>query len=164
VRLLVRALEAVSEAAGSLAAIVVLGLTAFIASAVFCRRVLGAPILAADEISGYGLLAIVFLGLAYTMKAGGHIRADLVLEHVPTRVRCALETAATILALLFSLVLLLGCWGLVAEYYARGTLSFRYLQIPLWIPGTLLVVGAAILPLQLLARLLRLIGAGPAPE
>lgn len=164
-RWLVRTLEAVSEAGGFVAGVVVLALTAFIASAVFSRRVLGTPILAADEVSGYGLLAIVFLGLAYTMKTGGHIRADLVLEHVPPGVRGALETVVTVLAFGFSLVLLLGCWGLVAEFYARGTLSFRYLQVPLWMPGTFLVLGAVLLSLQLLARLLRLVsGTGPAPE
>ena len=94
-RLLVRAIEALSETAGYLAGATVLGLTALIACAVVARRLFGTPILAADELSGYLLLAIVFFGLAYTMKAGGHIRADLVLTHVPGRVRAALDTLAT---------------------------------------------------------------------
>ncbi|MFQ5829849.1 MAG: TRAP transporter small permease subunit [Candidatus Methylomirabilia bacterium] len=161
-RRLIRALEAISEAAGALAALVVLGLTLFITSAVFSRRVLGSPILAADEVSGYFLLAIVFLGLAYTMKSGGHIRSDIVLAHVPPRMRGGLETLATLLALAFALVLLAGNWRLIAQYYTRGTLSFRYLQIPLWIPGILLVAGAAVLVVQLVAQLLRrLTGPGP---
>lgn len=154
-RHLIRALEAISEAAGALAALVVLGLTFFITSAVFSRRVVGSPILAADEVSGYLLLAIVFLGLAYTMKTGGHIRSDIVLAHVRPGVRGGLETLATLLGLAFAVVLLASTWRLVAQYYSRGTLSFRYLQIPLWIPGILLVAGAAILVVQLIAQLLR---------
>jgi TRAP-type C4-dicarboxylate transport system permease small subunit len=160
---LIRGLEALSQAAGFVAGAGVLGLSVFIAAAVVSRRVLGVPILAADELSGYFLLAIVFLGLAYTMKAGGHIRAGVVLERVPRKVRAGLEFSATLLAFGFSLVLLLGCWGLVAEYYTRGTLSFRYLQVPLWIPGTLLVLGTALLALQLLARLLTQCSPGADP-
>lgn len=160
-RRLVRALEGLSQAAGHLAGLVVLGLTLFVAVAVFSRRVLGAPILSADEVSGYLLLAIVFLGLAYTMKAGGHIRSDIVLAHVPAGVRGGLEALATCLGLLFALALLAGVWALVSEYYTRGTLSFKDLQIPLWIPGVLLIVGGVLLVSQLLARLLgRLAGPG----
>lgn len=154
-RLLVRAIEALSETAGYLAGATVLGLTALIASAVVARRVFGTPILAADELSGYLLLAIVFFGLAYTMKAGGHVRADLVLTYVPARIRGVLEGLATVLALAFTLALLGGAWALVVEYYVHGTTSFKYLQIALWMPAALLVVGAALLALQLVAQLIR---------
>lgn len=154
-RRVIGVLEAISDLAGYLAGITVFGLTLLISAGVFSRRVLGAPILALDEVSGYCLLAIVFLGLAHTMKAGGHIRADIVLDHVPAGVRGGLELLATLLAFLFALALLVGNWALVAEYYGHGTLSFKYLQIPLWIPGSLLVVGVALLVLQLLAQLLR---------
>ena len=154
-RPLVRAIETLSDAAGYLAGATVLGLTALIASAVIARRVFGSPILAADEVSGYLLLAIVFFGLAYTMKAGGHIRADIVLTLVPVKVREILELLATVLAIAFTLALLGGAWALVVEYYGHGTTSFKYLQIPLWMPAALLVVGAALLVLQLVAQLLQ---------
>ena len=163
-RRLVRCLEALSDGAGYAAGITVFGLTLLIAAGVFSRRVLGSPLLSVDEVSGYLLLAIVFLGLAHTMKAGGHIRSDIVLAHVPAGVRGGLEVLATLLALLFALTLLVGNWALVAEYYGRGTLSFKYLQIPLWIPGSLLVVGVVLLVLQLLAQLLRQVAGGPDPS
>ncbi len=159
-RAVIRALEGISDAAGYLAGITVFGLTLLIAAGVFSRRVLGSPLLSVDEVSGYLLLAIVFLGLAHTMKAGGHIRADIVLDYVPPGVRGGLEVLATLLALLFALTLLVGNWALVAEYYGRGTLSFKYLQIPLWIPGSLLVVGVVLLVFQLLAQLLHRVAGG----
>jgi TRAP-type C4-dicarboxylate transport system permease small subunit len=162
-RPLVRAIETLSETAGYLAGATVLGLTALIASAVIARRVFGSPILAADELSGYLLLTIVFFGLAHTMKAGGHIRADIVLTHVPVKVREALETFAIVLALAFTLALLGGAWALVVEYYGHGTTSFKSLQVPLWIPGALLVAGAALLELQLAAQLLRKLRGQPEP-
>jgi len=159
-RRLVRCLEALSDAGGYAAGITVFGLTLLIAAGVFSRRVLGSPLLSVDEVSGYLLLAIVFLGLAHTMKAGGHIRSDIVLAHVPAGVRGGLEVLATLLAFLFALALAGGNWVLVAEYYGRGTLSFKYLQIPLWIPASLLVVGVILLLLQLVARFLRQVARG----
>lgn len=163
-RRLIGVLEALSEAAGYLAGITVFGLTLFIALGVFSRRVLGAPILALDEVSGYLLLAIVFLGLAHTMKADGHIRSDIVLAHVPPGVRGGLEALATLLAFLFALAFLVGNWALVAEFYVRGTLSFKYLQIPLWIPASLLVVGVVLLLLQLVGQFLRQVAGGFRPS
>ena len=159
-RRLVRCLEALSDGAGYAAGITVFGLTLLIAAGVFSRRVLGSPLLSVDEVSGYLLLAIVFLGLAHTMKAGGHIRSDIVLAHVPAGVRGGLEVLATLLAFLFALALAGGNWVLVAEYYGRGTLSFKYLQIPLWIPASLLVVGVILLLLQLVAQFLRQVAGG----
>lgn len=151
----VRGLEWLSEAGGYVAGAVSVLLTALIAIAVIARRVFNSPLLITEEISGYMMVAIVFLGLAYTMKMESHVRADILLSHVPRRARAVLETIATVIALGFAGVLVAGTWRLVAEFYTQQTLSFHYLQTPLWIPGSLLVIGAALLGLQLLARLLR---------
>lgn len=152
---LVRGLERLSEAGGYVAGAVAVLLTVLVAASVIARRLLNAPLLITEEISGYMVVAIVFLGLAYTMKAEGHIRADILLSHVPPRARAVLEIIATLIALGFAGLLLAGTWRLVAEFYTQGSLSFRYLQTPLWIPGSLLVVGSALLGLQLLAQLLK---------
>lgn len=163
-RRVVRTLELLAEVAGYAGGGMVFALTILITAGVVSRRVLGAPLLAVDEISGYLLLAIVFLGLGYTMKAGGHIRSDVLLAHVPAGVRGALEMLATLLALAFTMALLAGAWSIVAEYYRRGTLSFKYLQIPLWIPASLLLVGVAVLLLQLVASLLQRLRGEPGPS
>lgn len=154
-RPIIRGLERLSEAGGYVAGAVSVLLTVLVAASVIARRVLNAPLLITEEISGYMVVAIVFMGLAYTMKAEGHIRADIVLSHAPPRTRAVLEIIATLIALGFAGLLLAGCWRLVAEFYAQGSLSFRYLQTPLWIPGSLLVIGAALLGLQLVAQLLK---------
>jgi hypothetical protein len=49
-----------------------------------------------------------------------------------------------------------GTARLVHEYYTQSVLSFAYTQTPLWIPGSLMVVGALLLALQCVAMLLRL--------
>jgi len=150
-----RGLERLSEAGGYAAGAVAVLLTVLVAASVIARRVLNAPLLITEEVSGYMVAAVVFLGLAYTMKEEGHIRADILLRHVPPRARAVLEIVATVIALGFAGLLLAGSWRLVAEFYTQGSLSFRYLQTPLWIPGSVLIVGAALLALQLAAQLLK---------
>ncbi|MEK7879914.1 MAG: TRAP transporter small permease [candidate division NC10 bacterium] len=151
----VRGIERLSQAGGYVAGAVSVLLTALIAIAVISRRVFNSPLLITEEIAGYMMVAIVFLGLAYTMKMDGHVRADILLSHLPRRAHRALETLATVIALGFAGVLVAGTWRLFSEFYSQGTRSFHYLQTPLWIPGSLLVIGAALLGLQLVARLLK---------
>lgn len=151
----VRGLEWLSEAGGYVAGAVSVLLTALIAIAVISRRVFNSPLLITEEISGYMMVAIVFLGLAYTMKMDGHVRADILLSHLPRRAHAALEILATVIALAFAALLLAGTWRLAAEFYSQGTRSFHYLETPLWIPSSMLVLGTALLGLQLVARLLK---------
>lgn len=155
-RRLAALLDWLSDAGGALAGAATLGLTVMVAAGVAARRVFNAPFLFVEEVSGYAVLAIVFLGLAYTMKTGGHVRVEVVMERVRGRARTTLEGACLLLAAAFAVVLLAAAVYQVREFYTQRVLSFAYLQTPLWIPGSLMVVGGVLLVLQCLARLLRL--------
>ena len=149
-------LEALSDAAGAVAAAAILVLTLMVTSGVAARRVFNAPFLFVEEVSGYVVLAIVFLGLAYTLRTGGHIRVDVVQDRLRGRARTVLQAACLLVALAWSGFVIAGTWRIVAEYYTQNVLSFAYLQTPLWIPGSVMVVGGVLLALQCLAMLLRL--------
>jgi TRAP-type C4-dicarboxylate transport system permease small subunit len=157
-RRLAALVEALSDAAGAVAAAATLLLALMVTSGVAARRVFNAPFLFVEEFSGYVVLAIVFLGLAYTMRADGHIRVDIVQDRVRGRARTALQAACLLVALAWSGFVIAGTWRLVAEYYTQNVLSFAYLQTPLWIPGSLMVAGGILLALQCLAMLVRLRG------
>lgn len=154
-RRLAAAVDTLSDAAGVLAAAATVVLTIMVTAGVAARRVFNAPFLFVEELSGYLVLAIVFLGLAYTLKAGGHIRVDLVLEHTAGAVRTALQVVCLLVALVWAGCVVAGTWRLLTEYWTQNVRSFAYLQTPLWIPGTVMVVGAVLLVLQILALLTR---------
>jgi len=151
-------LEWLSDAAAAVAGAATLGLTVLVASGVVARRVFNAPFLFVEELSGYVVLAIVFLGLAHTMRVGGHVRVELVIDSVGGALRTALQGASLLLAGIWAVFFLLAALYQVSEFYTQGILSFAYLQTPLWIPGSFMVVGGALLTLQCLALLLRLRG------
>lgn len=155
IRRLAALLEWLSDAAGALAGAATLGLTVMVASGVVARRVFNAPFLFVEEVSGYVVLGIVFLGLAHTMKVGGHIRVTAVIERIRGRARAALLGTCLLLAMAWAGVVLAGAIYQVREYYTQHVLSFAYLQTPLWIPAGLMVVGAALLVLQCVALLIR---------
>ncbi|MBI2217110.1 MAG: TRAP transporter small permease [Candidatus Rokubacteria bacterium] len=147
--------DRLSDAAGAVAGAATLVLTIMVTAGVVARRVLNAPFLFVEEVSGYVVLLIVFLGLAYTMKVGGHVRVEVLVERVRGRGAVVLRGATLVLAGAWAAILLAGTIYQVREYYTQNVLSFAYLQTPLWIPGSLMAVGAAILVLQCLALLLR---------
>lgn len=151
-------IEWLSDAAGAMAGAATLGLTVMVASGVVARRVFNAPFLFVEELSGYVVLAIVFLGLAHTLRVGGHVRVELVIDSVGGALRTALRGAAIVLAGVWAVVFLLAAMYQVSEFYTQGILSFAYLQTPLWVPGSFMVVGGLLLTLQCVALLLRLRG------
>src|SRR3990167_5663999 len=141
-------IEWLSDAAAAVAGGATLGLTVMVASGVVARRVFNAPFLFVEELSGYVVLAIVFLGLAHTLRVGGHVRVELLINSVGGALRTSLRGAAIVLAGVWAVVFLLAAMYQVSEFYTQGILSFAYLQTPLWVPGSFMVVGGALLTLQ----------------
>ena len=85
-------------------------------------------------------------------------RVELVIDSVGGALRTALRGAAIVLAGVWAVVFLLAAMYQVREFYTQGILSFAYLQTPLWVPGSFMVVGGLLLTLQCVALLLRLRG------
>lgn len=155
-RRLAAVIEALSDAAGILAGATTLVLMVMVTGGVVARRVFHAPLLFVEEVSGYLVLAIVFLGLAYTLKDGGHIRVDVVFGRLGGAARRATQAACLVVALAWAGFVVAGTWRLLEEYYTQRVLSFAYLQTPLWIPGAVMVAGAVLLVLQVIGMFLRL--------
>jgi TRAP-type C4-dicarboxylate transport system permease small subunit len=155
VRRLAAAVDRLSDAAAALAAVATLALTLMVTAGVAARRVFNAPFLFVEELSGYVVLGIVFLGLAATLKAGGHIRVDIVLGRTAGGVRTALQVGCLLAAAVWAGFVVAGAVRLLDEYWTQGVRSFAYLQTPLWIPAAVMLAGAVLLLLQILALLTR---------
>jgi TRAP-type C4-dicarboxylate transport system permease small subunit len=119
--------------------------------------------LIADEYSAYGLAAIIFLGSGYCLKEKGHIRIPVILNLLPekvTRVITFVATAATTAFMGYIWWYLFLMVKATARYNSTsGTLT----NTPLWIPQSIMLVGAACFVLQLIGTTLktyRAIGSG----
>ncbi|MVW78469.1 TRAP transporter small permease subunit [Bordetella sp. 02P26C-1] len=110
-----------------------------------------------DELVGYELAAMVFLGLGQALRQGALIRVDILLSKLRGRARRAVEALGAFLSLLAVGFLCYYFYLAITRFLARGTLSNSVIAVPLWIPNTIIMVGLIIFGLQLIAYLLRMI-------
>lgn len=160
---LLDALDAVSRWAAAIGALLVFGIAGLIISEVIARSVFGASLSFAWEYAAYFYASAVFLGAAYTMRTGGHVRVALLRGVLPERGQHVMEIIATAIGALFSVYLAYALIQFAYRSFSRGSTSPTIEATPLAIPQSVLAIGAVLLALQMVARLVRLF-VGEAPE
>lgn len=125
-------------------------------------RVFGGQVPAADDVSGYGLVAVLFLGLAPAYRRGEHIRVGLMVDRLTGRVRHGLEVL--LLALGFTAVAWATFWcgRLVWDSWRFHDVAQGLIAIPLWIPQLAMPLGLGTFAIALLEDLIGMLrGATP---
>lgn len=122
---------------------------------VLLRFFFGKPLVFAEEYAAYLLIAIVYLGFAYTARMEGHIRVDVVYRHFTKTVRDGLDVTTSILILVVVGVCFWYSLGLFLENIKTHAVAIGLLRTPLWVPQTVLVIGLPILGLELAARVVK---------
>ncbi len=111
------------------------------------------------DFSGFMLAGATFLAMAHTLRSGGHIRVNLVVSRLPSKVQVASE--------IFALVMAIGLVGyaglfmimLVAESLHYGDVSNGIIPVPLWFPQTVAAFGMGLLFVALVHTLIDLLHA-----
>jgi TRAP-type mannitol/chloroaromatic compound transport system permease small subunit len=149
------ALDRVSLWAGYLAGALFFGLAFFITYDVLARKwgdTLGLlTTRVTDELSGYILVLAATWGLAYTLRADAHVRIDVLLPHMPPRLRAIADVIAQLVMAAFAALFAWRIWILVEDSWETGIRSSTYLLMPLWIPQVILGVGFSLLALAAIA-------------
>lgn len=104
----------------------------------------------AEEISAYALVALVFLGLPRLMLKDGLLKVDAIYGRLSRRVQHALTILYSLIALAISYEYSYQIWRLVSSSFRRGTKSTTLLEVPLYLPQTLILIGLCGLMLALL--------------
>ncbi|MCF8106355.1 MAG: TRAP transporter small permease [Desulfohalobiaceae bacterium] len=123
---------------------------------VLSRYVLLSPLAVSNEIGGFVLVCITFMGLAYTWRERGHVRVEFIFKMFPLRLRWWVRFVSVILALLFALILIKAGYDFIEDSLFFQERSER-LRIPLFWPQLALISGSALLFLQLVAEILKMI-------
>lgn len=148
----------VSLIGGAIGAVQIVVVLVITTAGVFFRYVIDRPLLGIDEATGFLVVSIVMFGAAEALRRDDHIRIDILIERAGPRARRALDAWACLAVLGFAGLLFWTAWNTVTFSRAFGAYSDGYLQMPLWIPQSTMLVGAALLGLQAVARLLRGLG------
>ena len=107
--------------------------------------------LIADEYCAYGLAAIIFLGAGYCLKEKGHIRITLLLGFLPVKTARWITFFATAVTTIFMGYLWWYLYKMVASAVRYNSTSGTLTNTPLWIPQTVMLIGAACFLIQLVA-------------
>ena len=140
----------VAWACGVLAAVAVVAILVIVCVETVLRQ-FQASLLVTDEIAGYLNATAIFLGLAWTLREGGFIRVELLYDRVTGRLKQALRWLIVLTATAFTAITLWVCIRQVIYAFDRDTRAVSIIDTPEWIPQSVMVLGLAVLLLQLLS-------------
>ena len=150
-----RALESVIDFEKILIEFIVVALGLLICAEVFCRSFLQFSLMFTDEVAGYMLVAIVFLGMPVALSKGALFRVELVLNKLPPRIARWVQMLFDVLSLGVSLILLWQMARLVHDSWQRKIEAPTVLATPLYIPQIFMVLGLLTLVMILVLQLIR---------
>ncbi|WP_026381656.1 TRAP transporter small permease subunit [Afifella pfennigii] len=152
-----RAIDRLSRFFGVLSGLAIFVITITVVLDVVFRAALNAPIPGATEFSTLLLLALVYLGLASVQATKSNFYVEILVSRLPPAARRIQEGLVTLLA---AAVIGVMAWYTGQEAWIstlRGEMSFGAIAFPIWPARITLAFGLAMLWLQLVCDLLRLV-------
>ncbi|MBD8893586.1 TRAP transporter small permease [Roseibium litorale] len=148
-------IDLIIRAGGVLSAGLILVMLAVTTVNVIGRYALGNPFRGAEEFTGYLVVSLVMAGAAEAYRRGDHIAIDFLRSsRIP-----ALRHISGVLyhASVLAFALILGVTGWHTASFSRDFESYSagYLETPMWIPQSALVLGAVLLGLAAFGRLIQ---------
>lgn len=148
---LARLADSLSDLSAKISAVILGLMTVLILVEIFIWNLFQKTTLIADEYSAYGLAAIIFLGAGYCLKEKGHIRITLILGFLPPRATRIITFVATMITTAFMGYLWWYLFKMVRSAFRYESTSGTLTHTPLWIPQALMLTGAGIFFIQLVA-------------
>ena len=113
-----------------------------------------------QDLAGYSLAATAFLALASTLRAGSHVRVNLLLAHLPPRAARLLDIWCCLLGVVVSGYIAYWSVDLVTDSYEFGEVASALLPVPLWIPRITMVLGTVVLTIAFVDELVHVLAGG----
>ena len=147
---LLRILDRIEDAMSFGAILLLAAITAAVCLEVFMRYVLNDPLVWVVEFAEYSLLYICFLGTAWALREGNHVRVDIFLSAFSQRWRQRFGVVSSLLGLGIASVLVI--WGTLAvrEKFISGAYNPTVVEFPTWIVLLCIPAGSLILALRFL--------------
>ena len=144
-------LSVITEVSARLAELLMLAMMAMITIEIACRSFAGFSLLLVDEVAGYALVAILFLGVTTSFRSGSLLRVEFVFNRLPPRARLWLDGIFDLIGFGFVAILDYAMIKFVLSTFERGMHAPTLLGTPLYIPQSVMPVGTTLLAVALLA-------------
>jgi len=106
-----------------------------------------------EEYTAYILVLLTFFPLAYTMRKKGHVRIEIVINHLPVKVRRWLIITYAFISIIVVGVMIYYGLELSLKSLKHDIKAVTVMQTPLLIPQMFVVIGLIIFFLQLILYL-----------
>jgi TRAP-type C4-dicarboxylate transport system permease small subunit len=146
---LASAIDRLADFAGYLSGWLVPLMMMLVVVDVFMRYVMHQPLMVADEFSAYMLVALSFLGFAYTWRQGGHVRVEVVVNYLPPRLYKWVRLVGLILTFIFMCEMDRAAYKMIVYALEMKMRSSTWLMFPLFWPQLTIFVGFVLLTLML---------------
>lgn len=164
-RLVVKVIETITEViSGYLMAWLTLALMILIMVNVFTRYVMVNPLSIGEEYGGFMLVGITCIGLAYAWKARSHVRVEFIINKLPVKMKRRLRLGTLVCAMLFTVFFAYASYALVCESFMFGARTMSWLRTPVAWPQMMILIGAVLMCLQLVAEIIKHIQKFSKPE
>lgn len=150
-----RFIEKLSYGTGYAAGLVLLAIIVLTMVEVVSRYVLRNPLILSDELGGYAMVLVSFLGLAYCAQEKGHIRITFIVERLSPRITSWIRLASLVLGLAFISVAAWVSWKFLGDSFTRDMRSNSMLRTPLKWPQMAIPIGFTLFALILLGQLMK---------
>lgn len=150
---LYRAIDAVSHAMAYLAGFTILFIAVMQVAEIGFRNLAGISLTFVWEYAAYMHISAIFMGLAFTLRTGGHIQVTLLSAVLPRLFDYLSTTVGLIISGFLSFALIRLCYNWGSTGRTSGTVD----NLPLVYPMLFVAFGALMLTLQLFFRLIHLI-------
>lgn len=153
----IKAIETVSEYSGRYISWVIYVGIIFLSVEVILRYVFNSPTVWAHGYTQRLFGSYFVLIGAYTFVRRGHVRVDVVYEHLSSKMRAVLDLINCGFLLLWSGVLIPVSWSFFMKSYRIGEVDEMVLSHPIWWVKFLIVVGMTLIFLQGLSETIKII-------
>jgi TRAP-type C4-dicarboxylate transport system permease small subunit len=133
----------------------IIGVLAFLVSFDAITRTLRVPTIWVFDVSLYLLIAAGFLGSAYALRSGSHFRMVIFVDMAGPNGRRWADRIAYLATFAFAVMMTWLTAGYALDNYNSGFTSGTILDAPLWIPQSVMPIGALVLALEALGMLIR---------
>jgi len=152
----IQAISALSRALALMATLLLIAAMLVVCQMILMRYALRLPTVWQTDFVVFAATAAMFLGAPYVLLKGGHVGVDVVEMLVSLRTRARMRLVASMLGLVFCIIMLAATW---IQFYEAWEGDWHHASVwapPLWIPLSALPASFAMLCLQYVAQILTL--------
>ncbi len=150
---LLRLLDIIEGALAAAAILLLVVVTLSVCLEVVMRYGFNSPLVWVVEIGEYALLYITFLGTAWALRDGGHVRVDIILGLFSQKMRRIFGVISCTLGIIISLVLTVGGAYVTWEKFTSSAYKPTVVEFPTWIVVIVIPIGSLFLGVRFLRLL-----------